>query len=82
MVLPLDNQQEVGLWECSPGRFRRQVKSSETMHVLSGEAVFTPDNSEPIVLRQGEVHFFPADTTGVWEIRSTLRKMYILFKHT
>lgn len=80
MVLPLNNQPEVGLWECSPGRFRRQVVSAETMHVVSGDAVFTPDGGTPVALHQGDVYFFPANTTGEWEIRSTLRKVYVLFK--
>lgn len=80
MVLPLDPQPEVGVWECSPGRYRRQVRSAETMVVLSGEAVFTPDGGAPVPLRQGDVYFFPAETNGVWEIQTPLRKVYTLFK--
>lgn len=80
MVVPLNNQPEIGIWECSPGRFRRQVISAETMHVLSGEAVFTPDGGASVALSQGDVYFFPADTRGEWEIRRTLRKIYVLFK--
>lgn len=80
MVLPIANQPEVGLWECSPGRFRRQVRSSETMHVISGEAIFTPDGGAPVALKAGNVYFFPAETVGAWEIQSTMRKVYVLYQ--
>ena len=75
---PPGQRPEVGIWECSPGRYRRQIRSAETMHVTGGEAVFTPDGGAPVTLRPGDVCFFPADTMGVWEILATLRKVYIL----
>jgi uncharacterized cupin superfamily protein len=78
-VLPLDGQPEMGIWECAPGHYRRQVRSAETMHILSGSAVFTPDGGAPVALREGDVYFFPAETTGVWDIQSTMRKVYVLF---
>ncbi len=80
MVLPLEHQPEVGIWECSPGHYRRQVRSAETMVMLSGEAVFTPDGGAPVLLKAGDVYFFPADTNGVWEIQTPLRKVYTMFQ--
>lgn len=80
MVLPMANQPEVGVWECAPGRYRRQVRSSETMHVISGEAVFTPDGGPPVLLQPGDVYFFLAETMGTWEIQATMRKVYVLFQ--
>lgn len=79
VVLPLERQPEMGIWECTPGQYRRQVRSAEMMHILGGSAVFTPDSGSPVVLRQGDVYFFPAETTGVWDIQSTVRKVYVLF---
>ena len=70
---------DIGLWECSPGRYRRQILSAESMHILAGEAVFTPDGGAPMTLRAGDVVLFPQGTLGEWEIRSTLRKMYVVF---
>ncbi len=71
---------ETGVWECTPGQYRRQIRSAETMHVLTGEAVFTPeDGSAPITLKAGEVYYFAANSMGVWDIRSTVRKVYVLF---
>lgn len=80
MVAPIAHQPEIGVWECSPGRYRRQILSAESMHILAGEAVFTPDGGgEPQRLVAGDVVFFPAGTLGEWDIRSALRKMYVVF---
>ena len=49
------------------------------MHVVSGAATFRPDSGEPISLKAGDVLFFPPETLGVWELHSTLRKVYIVF---
>lgn len=79
MALPLPHANEAGLWECTPGRYRRQVKSAELMHVLAGSARFTPDDGgEPVALAAGDVVFFPAHTHGIWDIESTVRKVYVL----
>ena len=80
MVLPIAHNPEVGLWECSPGHYRRQVVSAETMHVISGCATFTPDGGEAVVLQAGDVYFFPFNTVGVWHIEQAMRKVYVLFK--
>ena len=71
-------QPDIGVWECSPGRYRRQILSAESMHILSGEAMFTPDGGAPVRLVAGDVVFFPSNTLGEWDIRSTLRKMYVV----
>ncbi|AOJ04928.1 MULTISPECIES: cupin domain-containing protein [Burkholderia] len=71
-----DNQ--AGLWECSPGRFERQLANAEVMHILSGACTFTPAGGEPVEIRAGDTLFFPADTVGVWQIRETLRKVYVV----
>lgn len=78
MVAPVANAPQIGVWECSPGRYRRQIRSAETMHVISGKATFTPDGGEPVPLRAGDVFFFGESTEGVWDIITPLRKVYVL----
>ncbi len=68
-----------GVWESSPGVFRRHLKQREFSHIVSGWCVFTPDGGEPIELRAGDAVLFPANLQGVWDIRETLRKTYVLF---
>lgn len=69
---------ETGVWECSPGRYRREIKPGEVMHILAGECIFTPDGGEAIEIRAGDTLFMSPNTMGVWDIRSTVRKVYVL----
>ncbi|ADU99133.1 DUF861 domain-containing protein [Alicycliphilus denitrificans] len=71
---------DMGLWECSPGRFQRQVASGEVMHILAGAGRFMPEaeGAAPVEFRAGDTLFFPPDTRGVWEIRETVRKLYVM----
>ena len=68
----------VGTWECTPGKWRRQVMEREFAHFLSGRARFVPDHGEPFDICAGDAVWFPADTTGTWEISETLRKTYVI----
>lgn len=67
-----------GLWECTPGRFERQLAEAEVMHILAGECSFTPTGGEAVQIRAGDTLFFPANTTGVWDVRKTLRKVFVV----
>jgi uncharacterized cupin superfamily protein len=69
-----------GLWECTPGRFQRQVASGEVMHILAGAGRFEPEApGQPTVeFRAGDTLVFPPETFGVWDIRETVRKVYVM----
>ena len=67
-----------GVWECSPGRWRRQVLSREFSHFIAGHCVFTPDDGEPVELRAGDAVLFPANCQGTWDIRETVRKSFVI----
>ncbi len=68
-----------GVWECTPGSFERQIESAEVMHILTGSATFTPVGGEPVSFGAGDTVFFPKNTFGVWEIKETVRKVYVIF---
>ncbi|MBL1308506.1 cupin domain-containing protein [Pseudomonas putida] len=67
-----------GFWECSEGRFRRQVAQAEYSYIISGEGSFTPDDGAPVEFRAGDALYFTANTQGTWEIRQTVRKAYLI----
>lgn len=69
---------ETGVWECSPGRWRRQIVQQEFCHFIAGRCTFIPDEGEPIEIQAGDAILFPANTTGIWDIQETLRKSYVL----
>ncbi|MBT5413854.1 MAG: DUF861 domain-containing protein [Rhodospirillaceae bacterium] len=68
----------MGVWECSPGKWRRQVKSAEFAHFVKGRAIFHADSGEAIEIEAGDAVYFPANTNGIWEILATARKNFIL----
>lgn len=68
-----------GFWECTPGRFRRQVPEAEYSYFIEGRGSFTPDSGEKIEFCAGDAIYFAANTQGEWEIFETVRKAYVIF---
>ena len=68
---------DAGIWECTPGSWRRATPHAEIMHFLSGECTFTPDDAEPMHIRAGDTIVFPTNTKGTWDVISTIRKIYV-----
>jgi hypothetical protein len=67
-----------GIWECTPGRFMRQLAEAEVMHIVAGRGRFTPARGKTIEFCAGDTLFFPAHTIGEWEIEETLRKVFVV----
>jgi len=68
----------MGIWQCSPGRWQRTIMQEEFAHFIVGSARFIPDDGEPIDIRAGDTIWFPANSTGVWEITEDVRKVYVI----
>ena len=47
-----------GIWECTPGKFIREVVQAEFVTFLSGKCIFHPDNGDPIAIKAGDVLFY------------------------
>ncbi|RJG09207.1 cupin domain-containing protein [Pseudomonas cavernicola] len=69
---------ETGIWECTPGRWRRQIVQQEFCHFIQGRCTFTPDGGEPLQIQAGDALMLPANSTGTWDIQETVRKTYVL----
>ncbi|UBM24518.1 cupin domain-containing protein [Pseudomonas sp. p1(2021b)] len=69
---------ETGIWECTPGRWRRQIVQQEFCHFVKGRCTFTPDGGEPLHIEAGDALMLPANSTGTWDIQETVRKTYVL----
>lgn len=68
-----------GFWECTPGRFRRQVAEAEYSYFIAGRGSFTPDGGERIQFRAGDAIYLAANSQGEWDIVETVRKAYVIF---
>mgnify|MGYP000078292628 CR=1 FL=1 len=69
---------DFGIWECSPGKWNRQIRKAEFAHFISGRATFHAKSGQVIEINAGDALYFPAESLGVWEIHETVRKTYIL----
>lgn len=74
-----DEGLEVGLWECTPGRFTAaRENNSETCHILSGRvSLHSPDGTTQEV-GPGEMLVLPKGWKGEWTIHEHTRKLYII----
>lgn len=74
-----DGRTEVGIWECTAGRFTAdRSATSEICHLLTGRAtISSPDGTEREV-RSGDVFTLPKGWVGEWVIHETTRKIYVL----
>ena len=71
---------EAGIWECSPGRWVRQIMDAELCTFVSGRAIFRPDDGDPFAINAGDVVYFSVDSAGQWEILEAARKSYLTHK--
>ena len=68
-----------GVWECTPGRFRRALAEAEYSCFISGHGSFRVDGGEKVEFRAGDSIYFAANTQGEWDILETVRKAYVIF---
>ena len=83
LVSTLDDGFSACVWTCTPGTFRWFYNSDEIAHILEGEATITSDHgAAPFRATVGDVLYFPSNSSGVWEIHSTIRKLAYFRSHT
>lgn len=65
-----------GLFSCTQGAFRYAFASQESMHVLSGRVIVSPDGGDPVELVAGDTLVLPAGTAAVFDVRESLLDVY------
>ena len=70
---------ETGVWEASPGSWRRQIIQAELSHFIAGRCTFAPDGGAALEITAGDAVFFPPNTLGTWHVHETVRKTYVVF---
>ncbi|WP_192177874.1 cupin domain-containing protein [Mesorhizobium amorphae] len=74
-----DGTVEIGIWECTPGRFTAdRSRSSEICHIISGLVEVRRADGETRELRPGDLLVLPQGWKGEWRIRETTRKLYMI----
>lgn len=73
-----DRRAESGIWTCTPGLWRCELKSDEFCHFLAGSSTYTHDNGEIIEVRPDTLACFPKGWKGQCRVHETVRKVYII----
>ena len=68
---------EVGIWQITPGTVR-DVEKDEVFVVLEGEGTIRFTGGEVVQLGPGSLVRLHAGEVTEWEIRTTLRKVYVV----
>lgn len=70
-----DGGASVAVWTCTRGAFRWHFWWDETVHIVEGSVTVTDTGGAMHVLRPGDVAFFPAGTTSLWDVPHRVRKI-------
>jgi uncharacterized cupin superfamily protein len=74
-----DGLVEVGVWECTPGRFTAaRETNSEICHIVSGRVSLHNSDGSTKDVGPGEVLVLPIGWTGEWTLHEKTRKLYIM----
>ena len=79
LTLWSDGDQEVGVWECTPGPSYWVQEVNEAICIVSGRMTVTPDGGAPQEIGPGDTAVFPRGWRGHWQLHETIRKLYVLF---
>ena len=76
-----DGKLEIGVWECTPGRFTAvREDNSEICHIVSGRVSLHGPAGRTQEVRPGEVLVLPKGWRGEWTVHEKVRKLYVIYK--
>lgn len=75
-----DGQVEIGIWECTPGRFSAdRTKTAEFCYFLSGAVEMRHANGRVERLCPGDSLMLPRGWKGEWVLLEQTRKIYVIY---
>lgn len=74
-----DGRVEIGIWECTPGRFTAdRSKSAEFCHFISGVVEMTHADGTKVRLGAGDAINLSLGWKGEWRVIEQVRKLYVI----
>ena len=70
----------VGTWEAEPGAWTVNYTENEYCHILSGHSILRDSSGAERQIRAGDDLVIPAGFRGIWEVRQTTRKIYVIYQ--
>jgi uncharacterized cupin superfamily protein len=75
-----DGRVRLGVWECTPGSFPAAKDGvGEHGHIIAGDATLHGTDGTSVELRPGVTFVTPDGWSGSWEIRETVRKVFMVW---
>lgn len=75
-----NGQFNAGIWESQPGRWQVVYSEDEYCEILSGQSLIHDQNGHVKVVQAGDRFVIPAGFTGIWEVVTTCKKVYVTFQ--
>jgi len=70
---------EIGVWECTPGRFTAdRSTSAEFCHFIFGRVEMTHADGTKVLLGSGDAINLPLGWKGEWRVIEQVRKLYVI----
>jgi hypothetical protein len=70
-----DGLAATNIWDCTAGSFNWTFYDEETVYILEGSVHVTTADGVKRTLKPGDVAYFAARTTALWEIDDYVRKI-------
>jgi uncharacterized cupin superfamily protein len=67
-----------GIWQSTPGAWRVSYDEWEYCHIREGLSVLKADDGSEITLRAGDSFLIRPGFKGVWEVKETTVKDYVI----
>lgn len=75
-----DGKLEIGIWECTPGRFTAdRSQAAEFCHFLSGVVEMRHADGRVERLGPGDALMLPRGWKGEWRLLEQTRKIYVFY---
>lgn len=76
-----DGRVEIGVWECTPGRFTAdRTAAAEFCHILSGRVEMCHADGRVEQLSAGDALMLPQGWKGEWLLLERTRKIYVMIR--
>lgn len=72
-----DSATQAGIWECTPGVFDYTFPDHELCKIVRGEVVLTDPQGRSQHLGPGSILITRSGDTLTWDIRQTVRKVFL-----
>ena len=73
-----NNRPEIGVWVCTPGRWRLAIPRDELCFFVAGRATYRRDTGEVVAVGPNTLVTFPAGWAGECTVHETIRNTYML----